>query len=94
MDRIIELFINTMSLFYDAFASICGAVLPHEVLTFLSFNGFNIYLFSDTGWFEEPITISYIIALVMFFWLFFFLLRLLWKGTKKFINMVFGVFRV
>lgn len=94
MNSIIVLFINIMSECSDAFINILDAVLPNEVTESLIFTGFNIYLFSDTGWFEQPIPIIYIISLVMFFLLFFFLLRLLWKGTKKFINMIFGVFRV
>jgi len=55
---------------------------------------FNIYLFSDTGWFNEPIPLFLLFVLIMSTFMFIFLIRLLWKGTKKFINMIFGVFRV
>lgn len=91
---IIQFFIDIMIQLSDGFAQILIGVLPQEVITFLSFSGFNIYLFSDTGWFTEPIPIIIILNLIMFFLLFFFLLRLLWKGTKKFINMIFGVFKL
>lgn len=91
---IIQFFIDIMIQLSDGFAQILIGVLPQEVITFLNFSGFNIYLFSDTGWFTEPIPIIIILYLIMFFLLFFFLLRLLWKGTKKFINMIFGVFRL
>jgi len=93
-EGLIQLFIDIMEPLASAFFQILIGVLPQEVLSDLNFNGFNIYLFSDTGWFAEPIAIIHIICIVMFFLLFFFLLRLLWKGTKKFINMIFGVFRV
>ncbi len=56
--------------------------------------GINIYLFSDKGWFSRDLNVLELIVLVMIIFIFIFLLRLLWKGTKKFINMIFGVFRV
>jgi hypothetical protein len=55
---------------------------------------FNIYLFSDTGWFSPSIPLNDLINMILVTSLFIFLMRLLWKGTKKFINMIFGVFRV
>jgi hypothetical protein len=55
---------------------------------------FNIYLFSETGWFTEPMPFEVLIYLISGIFMFIFLIRLLWKGTKKFINMIFGVFRV
>ena len=65
-----------------------------EGFILLSEVGFNIYLFSDTGWFTEPIPLLYLLELVLILLSLIFLLRLLWKGTKKFINMIFGVFKV
>jgi len=93
-EGLIQLFIDIMGSLASAFYQIVNGVLPEEAIYDLTYNGFNIYLFSDTGWFTEPIPIVYIIIYVMFFLLFFFLLRLLYKATKKFINMIFGVFRV
>jgi hypothetical protein len=55
---------------------------------------FNIYLFSETGWFTEPMPFVVLMYLISGIFMFIFLLRLLWKGTKKFINMVFGVFKL
>lgn len=55
---------------------------------------FNIYLFSDTGWFSPSIPLMDIVVLTTATFIFIFLLRLLWKATKKFITMIFGVFRV
>lgn len=56
--------------------------------------GFNIYLFSDSGWFTEDIPIMYLLYFILVMIIVIFLIRLLWKGTKKFINMVFGVFKL
>lgn len=55
---------------------------------------FNIYIFSDTGWFSQPITVYDILLNTLTILLLVFFIKLLWKVTKKFINMVFGVFRV
>jgi hypothetical protein len=55
---------------------------------------FNIYLFSDTGWFSPSIPLIELINMIVITTLFIFLLRLLWKATKKFINMIFGVFKL
>ncbi len=55
---------------------------------------FNIYLFSDTGWFSPSIPLTHLFPLIMGITIFVFVLRLLWKATKKFITMIFGVFRV
>lgn len=55
---------------------------------------FNIYLFSETGWFSEPLYISDVFVLTAGIFIFIFLIRLLWKATKKFINFVFGVFKL
>ena len=93
-DGLIQLFIDIMQPLVTGTAYILRHVLPEEVIGVLVFNEFNIYLFSDTGWFTEPIPIMYIMFIILFFLIFFFLLRLLWKGTKKLIMMVFGVFRV
>lgn len=91
---IIQLFIDFMTPLGASFLEILSGVMPQGVITFLSDTGFNIYLFSDTGWFTESVPIIILILTIMFFIMFFFLLRLLYKGTKKFINMIFGVFRV
>jgi hypothetical protein len=91
-DGLIQLFINILNALASAFAQVLEAVFPYELLmTF--YTPVNIYLFSDTGWFSEPIPLIDIINMVMFFIAFFLLLRLLFKGTKKFINMIFGVFK-
>jgi len=67
-------------------------ISPFEL--YLDGLSFNIYLFSDTGWFSRDIQLFELSLYIMAIFMFIFLLRLLWKATKKFINMVFGVFRV
>ncbi len=91
---ITQLIINFMLEIYNAFVHLFTSVFPIHIREVLYHNEVNIYLFSDKGWFNNPIPIIYIIESVMLFLLFFFLLRLLWKATKKFISMIFGVFKV
>lgn len=82
--------IQTLShIIYIVFAFI----LPDQ-MTYMESVGFNIYLFSDSGWFTEPLPIIMLcqFGTVIFFLIF--LIRILWKGTKKFIKMVFGVFKL
>lgn len=86
---IIEIIQSISSMIFYVFAMI----LPDQ-MTALEPIGFNIYLFSDSGWFTEPIPFMILISLIIVVLMFIFLIRLLWKGTKKFINMIFGVFKL
>jgi hypothetical protein len=82
--NIIEHFLNLVQFVWSYFA---GAI------PYLDDFSFNIYLFSETGWFTEPMPFVVLIYLISGIFMFIFLIRLLWKGTKKFINMIFGVFK-
>lgn len=59
----------------------------------LTENSFNIYLFSEKGFFTEPINLMDLVGLILFTFLLVFLVRLLWKGTKKFFSLIMEVFR-
>jgi len=90
---------NIISDIIIAFIEVVVVVLENvlgteDLASILVENGFNIYIFSDSGWFTEPIPIYYMIIYIIIILLFIFLIRLLWKGTKKFIRLVLGVFRL
>jgi len=91
MFSIINLINAIVSVFVDAVYYVFFDIFDIRGVTSYSFN---IYLFSDTGWFNEPIPIIDLLAISMGIFTFIFLLRLLYKATKKFITMIFGVFRV
>ena len=90
MESIADLIVTIIAVFGDIVFSV------YNVVSQGAFDnvGFNIYLFSDTGWFTRPIYIREIVIIICTTFMFVFIIRLLWKGTKKFITMVFGVFRV
>jgi hypothetical protein len=87
-------------MFYSLFDLIFRVI--EEIVSYIQFfvgstfgnYSFNIYLFSDTGWFNTPIPLGELAVMIFGTFLFIFILRILWNGTKKFINMIFGVFRV
>jgi hypothetical protein len=89
-------------MFYSLFNLIFRVI--EEIVSYIQFfvgygagwdnYSFNIYLFSDTGWFNTPIPLGELAVMIFGTFLFIFILRILWNGTKKFINMIFGVFRV
>jgi|GEM_PF-6859519 len=93
-EGLILLFIHIMEPLLNVFITVFSFVLPGSTLDFLLDTSFNIYLFSDTGWFTQPIPLYDMLQIILVILIFIFLIRLLWKGTKKFINMIFGVFRV
>ncbi len=92
-DGLIQLLIEIINQMFNALGILIYNLLPHQ-FDMLENTEFNIYLFSDTGWFSPSIYLIDIFAITMITLIFIFLIRLLWKATKKFINMVFGVFRV
>lgn len=87
IEQIVFFFVNMVDVIFNN-------VFIDNLGYFSSSYKFNIYLFSDKGWFEPSLTFYELIMLIMGIFIFIFVLRLLWKGTKKFINLVFGVFRV
>jgi hypothetical protein len=87
------LLIQIIESFSNMIFTVFAFILPDQ-MTYLESIGFNIYLFSDSGWFTEPLPIIMLFQFGIIIFLLIFLIRLLYKGTKKFINMVFGVFRV
>ena len=92
MSGISGLLIQIIGSFAGMIYTVFAFIFPDE-MTYLETVRFNIYLFSDSGWFTEPIPILMLFQFGVVIFLLIFLLRLLWKGTKKFINMVFGVFK-
>ena len=88
-----NLLIQIIQAFSVMINDIFMTIFPEGVIL-LSEVGFNIYLFSDTGWFTRPIPLLDLYTFVVILLSLIFLLRLLWKATKKFINMIFGVFKV
>lgn len=94
MSGLVDLFTQIISSVLDFVVSIITNIFPSLINETFINTGFNIYLFSDTGWFTNPIMLIDIFGFVVMLLTFIFLIRILWKGTKKFINVVFGVFRV
>ncbi len=92
MNGIINLITQIIETFISGFFSIVDYIFNYEA-DFLIENSFNIYLFSEKGWFTEPINLIVLIKLILFTFLLVFLVRLLWKGTKKFFSLVMGVFK-
>ncbi len=92
-DGLIQLVVEIINEMFNALGILLYNLLPNQ-LDMLENTEFNIYLFSDTGWFSPSISLIDIFAITMITLMFIFLIRLLWKGTKKFISMVFGVFKV
>ena len=89
---LIELFVGIIEYFLTFIQFVWGYF--EDTIPYLDDFSFNIYLFSETGWFTEPMPFVVLMYLISGIFMFIFLIRLLWKATKKFINMVFGVFRV
>lgn len=85
--EIVEMFATLVYIVYDTVFSKFALVLN-------PFPSFNIYLFSDTGWFSQPVSVISVLVLISVIFAFIFVIRLLWNGTKKFIKMIFGVFRL
>jgi len=92
MDGLINLISQLVTMFSEAIGSIIQST-PLAYMDFLS-NSFNIYLFSDTGWFTHPIPLIELFTFSIILFILIFIIRLLWKGTKKFIRLVLGVFRL
>jgi len=93
MSGISALLVEVIQFLSNIIYIVFAFILPDE-MTYLESVGFNIYLFSDSGWFTEPLPIIMLFQFGIIIFLLIFLIRLLWKGTKKFINMVFGVFKL
>jgi hypothetical protein len=94
MEGLKTLFIEIVGFFVEFVVDVFMSVIPMD-MTEIFTQDFNIYLFSDSGWFgQEGIPLAHLFSFSLVLFAFIFLLRLLWKGTKKFITMVFGVFRV
>lgn len=94
MEGLKTLFVEIVGFFVDFVSAVFLSVIPMDMAEIFTQN-FNIYLFSDSGWFgQEGIQLSSLFSFSLVLFAFIFLLRLLWKGTKKFITMIFGVFRV
>lgn len=87
------MFNSIFNLIFQIIEEIVSYIQFFVGLTFGDYS-INIYLFSDTGWFNTPIPLGELAVMIFGTFLFIFFLRILWKGTKKFINMIFGVFRV
>lgn len=87
------MFDDIFQLIFQIIGEISGYIYYFVSSTFGDYT-FNIYLFSDTGWFNTPIPFAALAMLIFGIFMFIFILRLLWNGTKKFINMVFGVFKL
>lgn len=93
MSGITSLIVEIIQFFSHMIYLVFAFILPDE-MTYLESIGFNIYLFSDSGWFTEPIPIVMLFSFVTVIFLLIFLIRLLYKVTKKFIVSVFGVFKL
>ncbi len=91
-DGIFELFFEIIYTINEKVIGLLYRLAPFMDMT--ENTEFNIYLFSDSGWFSQSIPLWFLIHFIFTILVFVFLIRLLWKGTKKFINMIFGVFRV
>ena len=94
LSGLVSLLSEIIETILNVFHIIMANVVPNDVMDTLIENSFNIYLFSDSGWFTQPILLVDLLYLVLFILLLVFLVRLIWKATKKFINVVFGVFRI
>lgn len=85
-DIVTDLVMGIVSVFYNANYGYFG-----EQSDFFE-RPVNISLFSETPIFTTNMADLLLFITTTIFVVF--ILRLLWKGTKKFINMIFGVFRV
>lgn len=94
MSGLVDLFTDIIRTVLEFVVAIITNIFPSLINETFMNNSFNIYLFSDTGWFTEPIMLIDIFGFIVMLLTFIFLIRIIWKGTKKFINMIFGVFRV
>lgn len=91
---IINLFSEIIQTIINGFFSIYNNAIPAEITNYIGQNTFNIYLFSSEGWFTQPLPLEILFYLILFILLLVFLVRLLWKGTKKFFRLVMGVFKL
>ncbi len=93
-EGIINLFSEIIETIINGFFSIYNNAIPNEITNYIDQNTFNIYLFSEKGMFGQPLPLGILMYLILFILLLVFLVRLLWKGTKKVISLVMGVFRL
>lgn len=93
MDGIINLITQIIETIIRGFMIIFANIFSTTDVYSLTENSFNIYLFSEKGFFTEPINLMVLIAFILFIFLLVFLVRLLWKGTKKFFSLIMEVFR-
>ncbi len=94
MSGLVDLFTEIIRTVLDFVVTIITNIYPSLINDTFVNTGFNIYLFSDTGWFTNPIMLIDIFGFIVILLTFIFLIRIVWKGTKKFINMIFGVFKL
>jgi len=90
---IINLFSEIIETIINGFWLIYNNAIPAEITNYINQTSFNIYLFSEKGWFGNPIPLGILFYFILFMFLLVFLIRLLWKGTKKFFRLIMGVFR-
>lgn len=57
-------------------------------------NYFNIYLFSEIGWFNEPISVFEAVLWVITVFVTFFVIKIVYRFFAKLIKKLFGVIRL